>query len=221
MLSGIFGFVLPPTLSKLYDEGRRDEVKTHLSYSLKYLLAATIPFVFGAAILGQPVLRLFSTAEIASEGYLIVFLVALSTLFFVAYVPTSHILLLVKKTKITGAIWIGCALVNLGLSVPLVPRWGILGAAIATLIAYGLALALTSYYSFKEFRFHIDWRFIAKSLVASAIMSLVLWAMHPQSNVATIIAVIVGVVAYGVAIFLLRGFRKDEFRFFRELFQRT
>lgn len=217
MLAGIFGFVLPPALSKLYDEGRIDEVKTHLSYSLKYILAVAIPFVFGAAMLAQPVLRLFSTAEIASQGYLIVPLVALSTLFFAAYVPIALVLVLVEKTKTTGAIWVSCALVNLGLNLLVVPRWGILSAAVTTLIAYGLAMGLTSYYSFKEFRFPIDWRFVAKSLIASAIMLLVIWLIHPQSNLATIIAVIVGAAVYGLVIFLLKGFRRDEISFFRQL----
>ena len=50
MPAGILGFVLPPALSKLYDEDRMDEVKMHLSYSLKYSLTLAIPFVFGAAI---------------------------------------------------------------------------------------------------------------------------------------------------------------------------
>ena len=219
MLAGVLGFVLPPTLSKLYDEGRMEEVKTHLSYSLKYSLALAIPFAFGAAILAKPVLRLFSTPEIANQGCFVVPLVALSTLFLAAYVPIMHIIVLVKKTKITGVIWIICALVNLGLNILVVPHLGILGAAITTLIAYGLALGLTTYYSFREFSFPIDWRFIVKSLTASTIMSLAIWQMAPQGNLDTILAVAAGAAIYGVAIFLLKGFSKEEYKFFKELFQ--
>lgn len=220
MITQVLAFVLPPALSKLYDEGRMTEVKTHLSYSLKYLLAVAIPFVFGAAILAEPVLRIFSTAEIASEGYLVVPLVALSALFFACSLPTSRILVLVKKTKIIGVIWIICALVNLGLNILVVPRWGILGAAVTTLIAYGLQLGLATYYSFKEFKFTIDWRFIIKSLIASVIMSVSIWQIHPQETSATILTVVAGVVIYGVALILLKGFKKEEFKFFRELFQK-
>ena len=220
MAAGVLAFVLPPTLSKLYDEGRMDEVKTHLSYSLKYLLALAIPFVFGAAILAGPVLNLFSTPEIASQGYLILPIVALSTLFSAIYVPITHIIVLAKKTRITGAIWIVCALVNLGLNILVVPRLGILGAAITTLIAYALALALTTYYALKEFKFSIDRRFIIKSLIASAVMYLVIWAISPQGNVATILTIVAGTAIYGVALLLLKGFNKEEFRFFKGLFQR-
>ena len=136
MLAGMLGFVLPSTLSKLYDEGKMEELKTHLSYSLKYFLAVAIPFVFGAAILGKPVLKLLSTAEIAAKGHFVVPLVALSILFYGAYAVIAHILVVAKKTRITGLIWIAAAVVNLGLNIVAVPRFGILGAALTTLIAY-------------------------------------------------------------------------------------
>jgi len=56
----VLGFILLATLSKLYDEDRMEEIKTHLSYAVRYLLAIIIPLFFGAAILAEPVLRLFS-----------------------------------------------------------------------------------------------------------------------------------------------------------------
>jgi O-antigen/teichoic acid export membrane protein len=220
MLAGVLSFVLPPALSKLYDEGRMEEVKTHLRYSLKYMLAVAIPFVFGAAILAEPVLRLFSTAQISSDGYLVVPLVALSTLFWCIYVVVMHILVLVKKIRILALIWGISALVNLLLNIVIVPRLGIFGAAITTLIAYGLALGLTTYYSFKEFRFPIDWRFIVKSLIASGAMSAALWAIAPEGTLATILTIVAGTAIYGGVLFLLKGFTKEEFKFFRGLFQR-
>lgn len=220
MLAGVLGFVLPPTLSKLYDEGRMNEVKTHLSYSLKYLLMIAIPFVCGAAVLSKQVLGLFSTIEIASQGYYVVPLVALATLLVCICIPFGHILVLVKKTKIGGTAYTLAALINLGLNLLIVPIWGILGAAITTLIAYSVLLAIEVHYSLREFRFDIDWRFIIKSLIASAIMTLVIWSMHPQSNLNIIITVLVGVAVYGVALFLLKGFKKEEISFFRGLLQR-
>ena len=220
MLASVLGFVLPPALFKLYDEGRMEEVKTHLRYSLKYLLAVAIPFVFGAVILADPVLRVFSTAEIASAGYFVVPLVALSILFVCVNSVIALILSLVKKMKVLGAIFIIAALVNLGLNILVVPRWGILGAAITTLIAYGLALGLTTYYSFKEFKFPIDWRFVIKSLIASGAMSAAIWAIAPEGTLATALTVLAGTAIYGAILLLLKGFAKEEFKFFRGLFHR-
>lgn len=220
MLASVLSFVLPPTLSKLYDEGRTDEVKTHLSYSLKYLLMMAIPFVCGAAALSKQVLRLFSTVEIASQGYYVVPLVALATLVLCVGGSFGYILTLVKKTKITGTAYTLAALINLGLNLLIVPIWGILGAAITTLIAYSVLLGIGVHYSRKEFRFDIDWHFIFKSLIVSIAMSLVIWWIAPEGNVATIVAVVIGVVVYGAILFLLKGFSRGEFRFFKRLFKR-
>ena len=218
IFAAVLGIVLAPTLSKLYDEGRMSEVKIYLSYSLKYFLALAIPFVFGAAILGKPVLGLFSTVEIASQGYFVVPMVALGVLLYGAFAVIYHTLVLVKKTRILGVIWIIAALVNLGLNIMVVPYLGIMGEALACLIAYSLVLGMGSYYSFRELTFDIDWRFIIKSLIASAIMALVIWII---SNLNVIITVLVGVAVYGVGLFLLKGFKREEIAFFSRLFSKN
>lgn len=221
ILSGILGFVLQPALAKLYDEGKMNEVKIILSYSLKYSLALAIPFIFGSAILAEPVLRMFSTSEIASEGYLLVPVIALGISFYGFYGIIVQNLLLAKRVKILATTWLIAAPVNLGLNILVVPRLGILGAAITTLIAFGLALGITTYYALKEFKFSVDWLFIIKSLIASAIMSLVVWLVYPQNNLATILAVLAGIAVYTAALFLLGGFKREEILFFKRLLGRS
>ncbi|MFC1931514.1 oligosaccharide flippase family protein [Chloroflexota bacterium] len=216
----VLTFVLLATLSQLYDEGRLDEVRTHLSYSLKYYLAIVIPFFFGAVIMGKPVLRLFTTPEIASGGYHIIPIVALGFLLYGAHNVISHILILVKKTKVMLWTWLAAAALNLGLNVWLVPLIGIIGAAITSLVAFILALGIVSYYSFKEFKFSINWHFIIKSLIASTVMSLAVWLMAPQGNVDTILVVVAGVIIYGAVLLLLKGFDREEIRFFWGLFRK-
>ena len=220
MLSGLLSFVLLPTVSRLYDENKINEVKTYLSYTLKYFLALTIPFIFGTAILGKQVLSLFSTLEIAAQGHYVVSIVALSTLFLGVYNVIAHILILVKKTKIIGAVWIISASVNLGLNILIVPRLGVLGAAITTLVSYLLALGIVTYFSFREFRFNIELGFITKSLVASAVMSIVIWLIAPQSTLATMLTIAVGVFVYGLTLLLLKGFKREEISFFLGLLKK-
>ena len=217
----VLTLVLLAPLSQLYDEGRMNEVTTRLRYSLKYFLAAIIPFVFGAAILAEPVLRMLSTPEIARQGRLAVPVITLAVSLLGIHNIISFILILAKKTKIIALMWIVAAALNLGLNILVVPRIGILGAAITTLIAYSLVLGLASSYSFREFKFSIDWYFIIKSLTASAIMSLAVWFISPQGNLDTILAVVAGVVIYGVVLILLKGFSKEEISFFRGLLRRS
>jgi O-antigen/teichoic acid export membrane protein len=216
----ILGFVLMATLPQLYDEGKIDEVKTHLRYNLKYFLAIAIPFLFGATILGEAVLRLFSTAEIADKGHVVIPLVALAVTLLSIHNIIWNILLLVKKTKVLVIVWIIAAVVNIGLNLLLVPHIGIIGAAISSLIAYTISTGVVGYYAFKEFTFPIDWLFIVKSIIASAIMSVAVWPMRSTSLLGTFLVVVAGMAIYGVALVLLRGFTRSEFRFFMGLLKK-
>lgn len=213
------GFLLPPALSKLYDEGKKDDVRTYLKYCLKYFLMLAIPSAFGLSILSKQLLIILSTSEIASQGYLITSFVALGTVLYGAYAIISHILVLVKKTKIIGAIWIIAAIVNLGLNFVFIPYLGILGAAITTLIAYALAFILATYYSFQYFTFSVDLRFIMKSIFASVAMSLVIIKWNPVGTLNVLIVIGVCAVVYALILLLLKGVKKEEIEFFKELFR--
>ena len=86
-------------LSKLYDEGKISEVKTHLSYALKYFLLLSIPFIFGSLILSEDILLALSTQLPLKVKY-ITPLVALSHLFLGIYTIVIYILVLTKKQSI-------------------------------------------------------------------------------------------------------------------------
>jgi len=221
MVATILGFVFAPTLSKLYDEKRMNELLVHLSHSFKYLLMINIPFVVGAAVLAKPALRLFSTAKIAAKGHYVVPVVALSILFYSAYVVISQVLVVAKRTKILGLVWIMSALLNLGLNLVVVPRLGILGAALTTLLAYALTLGMATFYSLKEFKISIDWASIGKCVGASGIMATVLWSMRIQTVLSTVQMVGVGVAVYAGTLFLLKVVTRREIEFFRSLFLRS
>jgi len=214
--------VLPPTLSRLYDEGKIDEVKTQLSFSLKYFLVFAVPFVFGASMLSERVLMVFSTPAIAAEGYFVVPFVALSTLFFGVTLILAQSLRLVKKTRIIAGTWIVTGLANLTLNILLVPHIEILAAAITTLIAYSLALGIMTYYSMKEreLRFSVEWGFILKSVIASAIMALLIWMADPDRILSIIATVVTSIVIYAVILLSLKGFSSEDIKFFKGLFQK-
>ena len=212
-----FSYLLPAALSKQYDKGSTN-VKTYLKYTLKYFMMLAIPSVFGLTLLSKSLLVILSTQEIASQGYLIVPFAALSTVMYGTYKIISNILSLVKKTKIHGVIWFIAAIVNLCLNFIFIPYFGILGAAITTLIAYSLALILTMYYSFKYFTFDFDLCFILKSIFASVIMSLFIIRWNPAGTLEVLTVIGVSAIVYAAILFLLKGFTRSELKFFRELF---
>jgi O-antigen/teichoic acid export membrane protein len=210
-------FILPAVLSKHYDENELDEVEGILNSSLKYFLALGIPAAFGLSLLSFPILVVLATPEIAAQGYLVTPFVALGALFLGALAIVSQIILLEKKSALSGSIWVVAAILNLGLNFLLIPKAGILGAAITTLLTFGFAFAMTTYYARKDLKIHFDTGFMLKSLIASAFMSSFLFILKPSGARMLIAAIFVAALLYFVILFLLKGISKEETYFIRSL----
>lgn len=210
-------FLLPSVLSKLYDEQKIDEVKRYLKYSLKYLLAITIPSFFGLWVLSKQLLTILSTPEITKNGYMLIPFMALGMIFYGLYGVILQGLVLVKKTSILGKTWVGATLLNVILNVTLIPRFGILAAAINMLISYLFVFLVCGYFSLKYLPFEVDVKFILKSVFASMVMSLLIIWIDPKGLAPTFISIAAGVIMYAFLIILLKGFEKKEFLFFKNL----
>lgn len=219
MILAPISFMLPPILYKNYDENNIDDVKTILQYSLKYFLAAAIPSTVGLSLLSKPILMIISTSEITSKGYIITPFIVTSALLFGCHAIFIEIIFIKKKTKISGMIWSIAAILNFGLNLYFVPRIGIIGAAITTLVAYGIVFIITIFYSFKNFKFNIDFIFILKSIFATTIMSIIIIYLKPLYILEIFICVTISGGTYLLILFLLKGFSKEEYKLFKELFQ--
>jgi len=214
------GCILPVVLSKHYDEDKMNMVETILSSSVRYFLALALPSVFGLSLLSWPLLSVLSTSEIADQGSMITPFVAVSMLLFGIASILANIIGLVKRTKFSAIIWIIAAALNFGLTIFLVPRLNILGAALATLLAFIFVLASTAYYALGLFPLHFDYRFILKCLFASLVMSMVIvfWSPKGLLEILGTIAVCAGV--YLLVLWLLKGIEEDEVKFMKKLLQR-
>ena len=212
-------FVLVPTLSRLYDDKKIEEVKTHLSYSLKYFLTFAIPVAFGVSILAKQILTILATSEFVYTGSMVIPFVALSAVLTGIYTIIGTILILVKKTKIYGFIGGMAAVTNLSLNIVLVPYIGILGAAIATLISFAIASVITVRLSFRYLKFNVDLAFILKSITASVIMSLIIWKLNPVGTLNVLVSIGVGAVVYFVILILLKGIKREEVGFIKNIFK--
>ena len=214
---GPISYILSPTVFKSYDEGRIDEVKTYLSYSLKYFLMFSIPSVFGLSILAKPMLVTLTTAEFVSAGIFIVPLVALSMIFEGVRAIYGEVVMLLKRTKIFGIASVTAGLINLVLNILLIPYFGIVAAALTTLIAYGILGFIMYRVSRKYMTFEIDLSFIVKSVLASGVMIFVIRALNPIGAVMILLAVGIGAIVYFCVLFVLKGFEREELKVISEI----
>jgi len=206
--------LLPATLSAYYDEGGLAEVKIILKYSLKYFLALAVPATVALSLLSRPLLLILSTPEIASQGYLITLFSSTSAVLYGAYGIIIQPMILSKETPIIGKIWVLAAVFNFCLNLVLIPKVGLLGAGITTLLAYFTAFVITLVYSSKSVRFDYDIRFILKCILASLVASIVLFEWHSTTVFNILLSVGFYAIAYVALLLLSKGFTKDELKFF-------
>ena len=212
-----FAVLLPAILPEHYEKGDIEEVDKYLSYSMKYYLLLTVPAGVGMSVLSKPLLYIITTPEITLGGYMVTPFVCLGAIFMGMYGITNNILILEKNTMILGKLWIVVAISNIVLNLLLVPHLNILGAAIATLLCYILAFTVTAIASKKTMRLPFNISELLKIVIASAIMGIAVYIMHPNGIIGVLISIVVGVIVYFAIIFILKGITRKEIAIFKDL----
>jgi O-antigen/teichoic acid export membrane protein len=141
----------PYALSIQHDDGAREKYSRGLLVFVCAALAGGTAITIFArqilVVLAQP--KYYAAEEVIG-------LLVLATVAYGAYLVANIGLLITKKTTLTSfAIAVG-ALVNIGLNFMLIPKFGMMGAAAATLVAYFAAFVLL--YGFSQKYYPIDYR---------------------------------------------------------------
>ena len=180
-------------------------------------MTLSIPYTFATFIISDNVLHVLTTTEIAYQGSHITPVVAVAHLFLGIYTLLTYVLLLTKKTKKMAILWALSLPLNFGLNILIVPIFGIFGAALTTLLAYFIAMCGVLYFALKELKFNSNWYFIIKSILASTLMSFIIWNIDPVGNFQLILTIIGGIFIYVISLFFLQGFSSKEYEFFKAL----
>jgi O-antigen/teichoic acid export membrane protein len=185
----------------------------------RYFTIATVPVIFGLAVVAQPFMRVF-TGEAYHAGYPALPVVAIGVALYGMSQIASNGLVLHKKTVLIMQNTLLAAVAQVISNLVLIPRFGYMAAAWNTLAAYLLLLVLAWWRSRPFMAWRLPWLDIARAMAAGMLMALVLvvafgrfepalWMLGAQ--------VMVGIAAYAIALRLLGALRPDEIEFVTEL----
>jgi len=212
-----FVLLLPSILPKYFEEGNLKQVNIFLKYSMKYFLIIIVPAAIGISLISKQVLMMISTPEIAINGYLITPFACLGAIFVGMYGIVNNILILEKKTKLLGKIWVFVCVLNIIVSIIIVQYIGIIGIAIVTLICYSIAFLITIYHSKKYLDLPFEYKSLIKTIISAIIMGLFVSCMNPNGLMNLIITIIIAIFIYFIVLFLIKGIEKEEFHFFKQM----
>ena len=210
--------ILQTSITAAWNQKDIKSFRTYFRYSYKYLFLILIPAGFGIISLSKPIILIISTEEFLLAAKILPILVIGILLF--TFVHLSNMLLRIeKKTKAIRNIFLFLALCNIILNLILVPLYSLYGAAIATLITFIFA-AVYSIYIIKKNKMALMPFFLAKSILASIVMSIfVIYArkMHISAVTKLIIIIPISVIIYFIIMYLLQSFKKEELVFLKNV----
>jgi O-antigen/teichoic acid export membrane protein len=172
--------VMPIIFRRWVHDGRR-ETSQVASEILTKLIALVIPAGTLYLICSQDLIVLLASENYRDSASLTPFLLPGVLLSGINFIVSAG--LAIQKDTIAIATNVcGAAILNVGLNLIVLPRWGLSGAAASTSIAFGALLAVNYLRSRSVLDLHLEFRPIANALVATGVMTLLLFAIGPTSS---------------------------------------
>jgi O-antigen/teichoic acid export membrane protein len=214
IVGAISGLVsIPAVLFPVFVQLEGQDLKNAFNRAFKYSSILSFPIAFGLPIISEPLIKFVYGVE---------YLPAVSVMWFLSFLILRSALgfwgpIFNAKEKPEYPVYVSfvAMILNIVLNYFMILRFGIVGAALATVIANIISWAILGYFSKRMFEIFPKSEYIIKPLVASLLMCYLLSNFELCSLFEGIVAITVGAVIYLVALFAFRGLTKDDFEYVR------
>jgi O-antigen/teichoic acid export membrane protein len=148
-----------------------DEAKRTYAYVLTYLVTIASWLALALGLLAPWLVRLLTTPEFY-EGERVVAPLAFGGMAYAAYIVMAIGVGRAKRTQFNWAITGLAAVVNVALNLILIPPYGIMGAAVATVAAYVVMFLGMTWYAQRVFPVPYQWRRVLTAVAAAVVLLL-------------------------------------------------
>jgi O-antigen/teichoic acid export membrane protein len=210
----VVSHALYPVFASLMAERKILQVRELLERYLRFMIAVALPIGVGGMLLSKQIIGILSP-EFADASQVLAVLVWAPVILFIYIVVNS--LVISQLTKFAMAITGVNVLVNIIGNIILLPRYGIIGAAIMTVVSELLQGIFYFYFvrsKITDFKF---FGFFWQPIIASLVMGSVVWY---GQTLPLFVIVPIGVVVYGLSLLALRFFHKDDLVLVKSLLSR-
>ena len=195
------------TAAELYNQNKTEDLQNLFSKSINLILLLTLPFIVIIAISGKSLVMILATAEFISAGPLIAVITSAYLFHMLASYYDISLGLAHKQYLSTVSIMLAC-LINLIFNVILIPKYTIIGAAIATGLGFLSQLIFSYIFANRYVYIRTDFRFPVKVLLASVLLWEILYLifsfMPKQGIIPVFFFVCGGFLVYTVLLFVSR-----------------
>jgi O-antigen/teichoic acid export membrane protein len=191
-----------PLAVRAFENEGREAAQEQMRSNASMLLAVGVPCVLGMTVLAPGLAQCFlgKNFRVAAAG--IIPLVALGT--FLAGLKAYHFDAAFQFAHRTiEQVWIvlAVAVINIALNLLAIPRYGIAGAATASVIAYVVSISLTVWFGRRHFRLPFPLSACAQVLLAAGAMAILLYPTRDYRNpIALAMQVAGGAIVYATVL---------------------
>ncbi len=193
----------------LFSVAKRDDAQKFYSKLLTYFMLVLTFVGLGLSVLSREALRVMTTEKFY-DAYQVVPLVVLSYIFLGGYYVTAIGTNLMKKTQYLALATITAAIVHLILNFVLIPDYGMMGAAVSTVISYAVMAAISCGSSLKFYPIDYEWGRLLKIIAVAAALYGTSNLIHTDILAVDVFLKTVLVVAFPFALYLLSFYTEEE-----------
>lgn len=193
-----------PEFSRLLAKDRDEEVVEYFRNGVYYFLVLAIPSVAGLFLVGPEFIRIISDEPTTRPLRSLIFVLGVGILCYsldelYGVIPIAA----GKSIKLSAARSSG-AILNVVINLLLVSYFGIIGAAIATMLTYLFSFVLVYNISQNIVTFPFEMPIFLKSSFSASVMTLIIFVLLPNSFLQ---AIAIGPIIYFIALFFLGGIK--------------
>jgi O-antigen/teichoic acid export membrane protein len=169
------------------------EAKRTYAFVLTYLVVAATWLAVALGLLAPWLVRLLATPEFYA-GERVVAPLAFASAIFAGYIVVSIGLGRARRTEFNWVVTGAAALLNVALNLLLIPRYGMEGAAAATVAAYALMFVAMAWWGRRVYPVPYQWRRVVTALAAGAALVVAGKALDVPLAVAVLLALVYPIV---------------------------
>ena len=204
--------VLMPRIANLFINSNYKKIEEYMNKSVSFALFLSIPMMFGLIGIARGLMPWYLGEEYIFSAYAIIILSPLCVFNTISSIFGAQYLTATNQTKILTLTYYSTAVVNIILNIFLIPKFGYIGAAIATLVSSFISILIQYFFIKKEINFNVT-EGIIKNLISSLIMFFGIFFLSLYARISpfsTLVEIVVGIVCYIVCEILL----KDKMLFY-------
>lgn len=203
-----FGQIWVPRRFEMFQKGDAERIFARI---FTYFCAALFFIGLGISVATKEVIEIMSE-KAYWDAHLVVPVIVLAYIVSSFQMHFNTGILYKKKTKYVLYINVVTAAANIGLNFWMISRWGMWGAAWATLICFVLKVAIVYVVGNRLVKIAIEWARVIKLTVIAAIMYALLSMIDVGTPVTTLVLKCLGCLFYPLILYWVKFFEPDELK---------